>query len=263
MTLGGLLPLAPHPTDFEERIMKTCQTLGVMVLGLSLALCALSVYGSATRLQYKTSRDDLLSPDKDYQKRWQQYLQEFGDDDDIVVVVKGADKERMKSALDALAEQVSRQPEHFDRLFYKVDLLALCNRALLFLPGEQIAQIQERERERKAIWRLTRLKEAERVDHRWFARLLRRLRAVRSRRVPSSRSVAQGRLQMGLRRVSVDCGHEQPPWVVAFGTRAGPNVGRPWCLGMCQMVLAGITVPTRVAPPDASSIVRTYSRPIN
>src|SRR5439155_17329131 len=105
--------------------------------------CALSVYASATRLQYKTSRDDLLSPDKDYQKRWQQYLQEFGDDDDIVVVVQGANRPRMQEALDTLAARVREQPEHFDRLFYQVDLRPLRNRALLFLTTEEIKTIQQ------------------------------------------------------------------------------------------------------------------------
>ena len=36
----------------------------------------------------------------------------------------------------------NKQPKRFDRLFYKVDLRNLSNRALLFLPTEEIARIQ-------------------------------------------------------------------------------------------------------------------------
>jgi uncharacterized protein len=113
------------------------------VLAASLLVAALSVLAAATRLQYHTSRDDLLSPHKDYQQRWKKYLAEFGDDDDIVVVVRGGDRRRMEQALDALAGRVGQRPELFDRLFYKVDLRPLRNRALLFLSTAEIQSIRE------------------------------------------------------------------------------------------------------------------------
>jgi hopanoid biosynthesis associated RND transporter like protein HpnN len=113
-----------------------------LILGTALTLCAISIYASSTRLEYRTQRSDLISPHKDYQQRWHKYLAEFGDDDDIVVVVQGKDSAQMKQALDALAGQLARETGHFDRLFYQVDLRHLRNRALLFLPKEQIAQIQ-------------------------------------------------------------------------------------------------------------------------
>jgi hopanoid biosynthesis associated RND transporter like protein HpnN len=114
----------------------------VSVLAGSLILAALSAYASYTRIEYRTQRSDLVSPRKEYQQRWRQYLAEFGDDDDIVVVVQGGDRQRMEQALEALAAQVRQEPSQFDRLFYKVDLRHLRNRALLLLPIEQIKQIQ-------------------------------------------------------------------------------------------------------------------------
>jgi hopanoid biosynthesis associated RND transporter like protein HpnN len=114
----------------------------MLVLAGSVLLAGLSLYAFATRLEYHTQRSDLISPNKDYQKRWQQYLSEFGDDDDIVVVVEGHDRARMQQALEAIAAEVRRQPALFDRLFYSVDLRVLQDRALLYLPTEQIQQIQ-------------------------------------------------------------------------------------------------------------------------
>jgi hopanoid biosynthesis associated RND transporter like protein HpnN len=112
------------------------------VLILSLSLCGLSVYAAVTRLQYYTQRNDLDSPHKDYQQRWQKYLAEFGDDDDIVVVVRGTDRARMQDALESIAGRIKDKPDLFDRLFYKVDLQALRNRALLFLSTDEIRAIQ-------------------------------------------------------------------------------------------------------------------------
>jgi hopanoid biosynthesis associated RND transporter like protein HpnN len=114
-----------------------------LVLAVALAACGLSAYAACLRLEYRTQRNDLMSQNKDYLQRWQKYVAEFGDDDDIVVVVKGGQRPRMRQALDALAAQVERQPEHFDRLFYKVDLRPLRNRALLFLSTQQIQDIQD------------------------------------------------------------------------------------------------------------------------
>jgi hopanoid biosynthesis associated RND transporter like protein HpnN len=113
------------------------------VLAFALGLGAVSVYLFCTRLEYRTQRSDLANPNKDYQQRWRRYLEEFGHDDDIVVVVEGGDRSRMRQALEALAVEVRRHPQHFDRLFYKVDLRNLHDRALLYLPADQIQHIQD------------------------------------------------------------------------------------------------------------------------
>jgi hopanoid biosynthesis associated RND transporter like protein HpnN len=113
------------------------------VLIVSTVLAVVSAWGFYTRLEYRTQRSDLMNPNKDYQKRWQAYLGEFGDDDDMVVVVKGGDRARMRAALDSLADGCRDKPAVFDRLFYKVDLRHLRPRALLFLPPEQIQSIQD------------------------------------------------------------------------------------------------------------------------
>jgi hypothetical protein len=121
-----------------------------LVLAVSLLLAGISTYAFNTALEYHTGRSDLINPNKDYQQRWRQYLAEFGDDDDMVIVVQGSEsgtdlksgqRQRMRQALESLAAEVRRKPEYFDRLFYKVDLQPLRDRALLYLPTEQIQQI--------------------------------------------------------------------------------------------------------------------------
>src|SRR5205807_1860448 len=103
---------------------------------------AASLYAFNHSLEYRTQRSDLISPNKDYHKRWREYLAEFGNDDDIVVVVQGSNRQQMQQALEALAARVQEQPALFDHLFYKVDLRSLQNRALLYLSRDQIQQIQ-------------------------------------------------------------------------------------------------------------------------
>src|SRR5713226_2665343 len=84
-----------------------------LVLACSLILGGLSVWYACSRLEYQTQRNDLISPTKEYYKRWQQVVAEFGDDDDMVVVLQGTDKEKMKSALEELAGLVQKQTDKF------------------------------------------------------------------------------------------------------------------------------------------------------
>src|SRR6266478_4164191 len=67
-----------------------------LVLGISVLLAGASFYFFNTHIEYRTQRTDLINPDKDYQRRWREYLAEFGDDNDIVVVVQGAQRQRMQ-----------------------------------------------------------------------------------------------------------------------------------------------------------------------
>jgi hopanoid biosynthesis associated RND transporter like protein HpnN len=110
---------------------------------LTAATCAVALWFAGQRLTYEIHRNDLIGKNRDYYKRWEQYVREFGDDDDMVVVVQGGTRERMIAAIESLASEIEKRPELFDRLFYKADLRSLRNRALLFLPTEQIRQIQD------------------------------------------------------------------------------------------------------------------------
>ncbi len=119
-----------------------CRRPWLVLLATALSCVVCLVY-TGMSLTYQTHRNDLIGKNKDYYQRWQQYVAEFGDDDDMVVVVEGQDRGRMIAALTHLAGQIDGRPELFDRLFYQVDLRSLRDRALLFLPVEQIRRIQE------------------------------------------------------------------------------------------------------------------------
>jgi hopanoid biosynthesis associated RND transporter like protein HpnN len=114
-----------------------------LIVALTLTSCAASIIYALQHLTYHTQRSDLIDKSKGYYQRWQQYLAEFGDDDDMIVIVRGDDRQRMRGAIDSVAEEIRQQPKLFDRLFYRVDLQPLRNRALLFLPVEQLRAIQD------------------------------------------------------------------------------------------------------------------------
>lgn len=134
-------PLVPRLLAALVGCVCRAPRLILCLTAVSLALCA---WLACTRLQYRTQRDEMISPTKEVQQRWRAYLQEFGQDDDMVVVVQGDSSARpqMIEAIETLAGRIRAQPETFDRIFYKVDLRCLRNRALLFLDREEIERIR-------------------------------------------------------------------------------------------------------------------------
>src|SRR5256885_2312776 len=129
MTPSEKVPGESAPLPLVPRLLVGLTTLvcraPVLVLALTAVSVLLCVWAACSRLQYRTQRDEMISPDKECQQRWHRYVEEFGDDEDMVVVVQGKGpgaRPRMAAALEALAGKIRNDPEHFDRLFYKVDL---------------------------------------------------------------------------------------------------------------------------------------------
>jgi len=130
------------PGSLIVRLVSLAYRFPRATLLAAVLLAGISAYLFITRLQYHTQRSDLMGEHSESLVRWKKFVAEFGDDDDMVVVVRGNDPEQMKLVLEGAAEKIAAEPEMFDRLFYKVDLRTLQNRALLYLSSEQISRIQ-------------------------------------------------------------------------------------------------------------------------
>ena len=104
-----MTPLTAHAPEVPSRVARllvrlvaaVCRYPG-LVLAVAALLCVASAWLFSTRLSYRTQRTDLVHPDKDYQRRWQRYLDEFGDDDDMVVVVQGGEPPVMRDVLEVV-----------------------------------------------------------------------------------------------------------------------------------------------------------------
>ncbi len=102
---GDQLFLARPFVLLTRLIIAFPATTLALMLGLAVGAC----YLTATRLGYQTSRMDLLDPKSNYNQLWTEYIDEFGDEDDAVVVVEGNGREQVVPVLEELSAALARR----------------------------------------------------------------------------------------------------------------------------------------------------------
>lgn len=111
---------------------------------LSLILAVAGVAYTLHALSFKTSGRDLLPKDAGYVLRYNQYAREFGELEDIVVVVEARTFEAAKAYAARLVQELRASPLKFQRVAYRVDPQHFEGRQLLYLPTGQLKEIRER-----------------------------------------------------------------------------------------------------------------------
>ncbi|HEY4309734.1 MAG TPA: MMPL family transporter [Pirellulales bacterium] len=113
----------------------------VATVTLGVALACVSIYLSSTRLGFHTSRLDLLDPESDYNRLWIDYINEFGDDDDAVVVVEGDNRDQVVPVLQEISQSLSRQERLFHAVLHEVDLGKIRSKGLHYLSPEELMKL--------------------------------------------------------------------------------------------------------------------------
>ena len=108
---------------------------------MCLGLAAVACYLTATRLGYQTSRLDLLNPKSNYNRLWIEYIKEFGDEDDAVVVVEGASREQVVPVLEELSTALAREDRLFHAVLHEVDLGKIRSKGLHYLSPDELLGI--------------------------------------------------------------------------------------------------------------------------
>lgn len=112
-------------------------------VALAVALTVFSVAYTWQNLSYRTSRLDLLNPDSDYNRLWIDYINEFGDEDDAVVVVEGANREHVVPVLDDISALLAREDRLFHAVLHGVDLGKIRAKGLHYLSREELLGIEQ------------------------------------------------------------------------------------------------------------------------
>jgi hopanoid biosynthesis associated RND transporter like protein HpnN len=115
-----------------------------LTLAGAFALAALSVVYALTTLTLKTSPRDLLPQDRPYITRWVEYGKEFGDLDDIAIVVEASSLAEAKEYAIRLVRELKAREVPLKRIAYRIDPKQFEGRALLYLSPERLAEIRDK-----------------------------------------------------------------------------------------------------------------------
>jgi hopanoid biosynthesis associated RND transporter like protein HpnN len=132
------------------RLVRHATERPFLTIALCLVLAALSAAYTARSLTFQTSAVDLLPPDRVYVERFKTYLRDFGELNDIVIVVQAPELEQAKTFATRLAEELQRPPVRVTRVSYRVDPNALAGRALLYASTEQLTELRDKVAEHRA-----------------------------------------------------------------------------------------------------------------
>lgn len=114
----------------------------VAVVALATALAVLATAYSTMKLGYKTSRHDLVNPNNEYGRLWNEYVKEFGEEDDAVVVVEGESRAAVVPVLQELASVLGNENKHFHAVLHGVNLEKIRSKGLHYLAPDELTSIE-------------------------------------------------------------------------------------------------------------------------
>lgn len=106
-----------------------------------LLLFAVCVFYMFHSLKLDFSRDNLVGSKEKYQANFLKFKKEFPGEDELAVVVESGDMERNRQFVERLSAKLSKETNTFTDIFYKGDIPALGNKALLLFPEADLVEL--------------------------------------------------------------------------------------------------------------------------
>jgi len=135
---GEVSPVAPV-LRFLARVVVQ---FPMPVLAIAVAAAVFSLVYTVSQLGFRTSRLDLINPESSFNQLWIEYIKEFGDSDDVLVVVEGEGRETVVPVLGEISEQIAREDRYFRAVLHEVDLSRIRQKGLHYLETKDLAAIE-------------------------------------------------------------------------------------------------------------------------
>jgi uncharacterized protein len=138
------MPAISRTGRLLRRLVRvSCRRPGLTVL-LSLLFAGLGVGYTLHALTFKTSMRALLPQNAGYVVRYAEYARDFGELEDIVVVVEAGSFESARAYASRLTQELRASPVKFPRIAYRIDPMRFEGRQLLYLPAEELREIRDK-----------------------------------------------------------------------------------------------------------------------
>ena len=127
----------------RQLVRASCARPWLTVL-LSVVLAVAGVAYTLHALTFKTSGRDVLPQDAPYVKRYVEIGKDFGELEDIVVVIESRSFEAAKAYAARLVAELRGSPVKFERIAYRIDPKQFEGRQLLYLPTRELKEIRDK-----------------------------------------------------------------------------------------------------------------------
>jgi len=115
----------------------------LLILFVAMVLSAFSVFYTRGHLEFLTGRDDLMPKNSKFHRDYREYRQEFGDQEEIVVVIESDDTEKAARFGALLDQRLRKRKDVFREVFYPFGLPFFQKNGLLFMSYEEIRSLRE------------------------------------------------------------------------------------------------------------------------
>lgn len=127
---------------FFKMISKLCARHPWKVIALALVLTIVSSFYAAFTIKLNANLDDLVSEDLDYHKRYLDFLEEFGDEEYLYVVVDATDDmTKAKQFVVSVAEKL-KELDGLKQVIWKIDNPALEKNFLLYMSEQELNSLK-------------------------------------------------------------------------------------------------------------------------
>ena len=127
-----------------RRVVRISTARPLVTVALAGLLAAASIAYALSALRFQTSALALLPRDQPYVERFKQHEREFGELDDLVVVVEARSIPEATIYAARLARDLKAGEVPLRRIAYRIDPKQFEGRALLYLSKERLAEIRDR-----------------------------------------------------------------------------------------------------------------------
>ena len=127
-----------------RRLVRVSCARPAATVALSLVLSVLGIAYTLHALTFKTSGRDVLPQNASYVKRYVQIAKDFGELEDIVVVIEARSLEGAKAFAARLVQELRASPVKFHRIAFRIDPKQFEGRQLLYLSTSELKEIRDK-----------------------------------------------------------------------------------------------------------------------
>src|SRR4051794_16489759 len=124
-------------------VVRVCCSRPRVTVVVALLLTALSAAYTARFMGFKTDQSELL-PRTVFIERYAQYEKEFGNLDDLVIVVEAPSLPEAQAYAARLVSELRARAAPLTQLTYRIDLKQFEGRELLYLSKDKLLEIREK-----------------------------------------------------------------------------------------------------------------------